>query len=147
MEEFAPPKNWWQRNWKWALPTGGCLVVLTLIIIFVVTLVGGVSTLFKESAPYQTAVNKAKESSWVIERLGEPIETTGIAQGNINLSNGSGEADLQIPIKGPKDEAVIMVWGTKNGGEWSYKYIRISIDDSGEVYDLINNRLLQSKNN
>lgn len=145
MEDFEPQKNWFQRNWKWAVPAGGCLIVLVLIIVFVLALVSGVSTMFKESAPYQTALTKAKESSWVIEQLGEPIEVGGITQGNINYQNGSGTADLKIPIKGPKDVGILMVWGNKTDSDWTYKYIKLRVDATGQVYDLINERVLISE--
>lgn len=145
MDEVLPQKNWWQRNWKWALPTGGCLVVLVLIVVFVVSLVTGVSALFKESKPYQTALTKAQESEWVIEQLGEPIEVSGIAQGNINYSGNQGTADLKIPVKGPKNSGEILVWGDKSGDEWAYKYIRFRVSGSEQEYDLINNRLLSAE--
>ena len=142
MEEQLPEKNWWQRNWKWALPTGGCLIVVILIAVFVFSLVTGVSALFKESQPYQTALTKTQESEWVIDKLGEPIETTGMAQGNISIQNNEGTADLKIPVKGPKDSGEILVWGKKSGDSWTYTYIRFKVSGSEEVYDLINNRLL-----
>lgn len=141
-----PQKNWWQRNWKWALPAGGCLTVVVLIVIFVFTLVKGVSNMFKESAPYQTAMAKAKESSWVTDRLGEPIEVSGATQGNVNYSTSSSEADLRIPIKGPKNDGFLMVWGKKTGDDdWTYKYIKFELSETGEVYDLINERVLKAE--
>ena len=28
-------QSWWKRNWKWALPSGGCLTFLIVIVIFI----------------------------------------------------------------------------------------------------------------
>ena len=34
MEEFQE-QTWWQRNWKWAVPSGGCLLIVICIVSFV----------------------------------------------------------------------------------------------------------------
>lgn len=147
MEELLPEQNWWQRNWKWAAPTGGCLVVVVLLIVFLVKLIMGVSTMFSDSEPYQMAVKKAQESSWVTERLGEPVEPYGNAEGNLNWTNGVSTADMRIRVKGPKEEATLMVWAKKPRDEWTYTLIKIKIDETGEQYDLINNRELLAEEN
>jgi hypothetical protein len=28
MEENITQQNWFNRNWKWAVPTGGCLLII-----------------------------------------------------------------------------------------------------------------------
>ncbi len=142
MEQTQVHQSWFKRNWKWALPVGGCLVVGGLLIAFVVTLFFGVTSMFQESEPYTVALDKAKQSEWVISRLGEPIEETGVPSGNVNYSNGQGTAEILIPIKGPKDTAEIMVWGKKSADTWTYTILKITIKESGEVYDLLNKRLL-----
>lgn len=145
MEALRNEQNWWQRNWKWALPAGGCLFIVLLVAVFVFSLVTGVSALFTESKPYQTALTKAQESEWVIDKLGQPIEPTGMAQGNISIENKESTADLRIPVKGPKSSGEILVWGKKTEDTWTYTYIRFKVSESEEVYDLINNRLLLGK--
>ena len=147
MEEVQVQQSWFKRNWKWALPVGGCLVVGGLLIAFVVTLFFGVKTLFKDSEPYNTAMKKATQSEWVISRLGEPIEEKGIATGNVNYSDDEGSAEIAIPVRGPKNEAEIMVWAKKSGDTWTYTVLKITIEDTGEVYDLLNNRVLTGQEN
>lgn len=145
MEENQVSQSWFKRNWKWAVPAGGCLIVGGLLIAFVLSLVMGVKTLFKDSEPYKMALKKAQESEWVISRLGEPILQEGMPQGNINYNSDESTAELAIPVKGSNDEGQIEVWAKKTGDNWSYNVLRITVDDTGETYDLLNNRLLPPK--
>ena len=135
-------KSWFSRNKTWALPTGGCLVVLIIVAIFVFSLIGGVTTLFKNSEPYQYAIQQAQESEWVISKIGQPIESDGMTTGNVNFTNGNGTAELSIPIKGNKDEATILVIANKTGEAWDYTTLTVTVDDTEEVHNLLNSDLL-----
>ena len=145
MDEIFEEQSWLKRNWRWALPASGCLVITVFLGIFVVSLIFGVKTLFKESEPYQTAVQKAQESAWVVSKLGEPIEVVGTPNGNLNYSNNESSAELSIPVQGPKDKANIMVWGKKSEGQWTYSVLKITIQETGQVYDLLTGRVLTGK--
>lgn len=130
-------KSWFSRNKTWAIPTGGCLVIVVLIVIFVVSLVGGVTTLFTKSEPFQYALQQAQQSEWVISKIGEPIETDGMTTGNVNFSDGDSTAEMEIPVKGSKDEAVILVIASKTADNWVYETLKVTIDDTKEVYNLL----------
>lgn len=147
MEPQNQHKNWIGRNWKWALPAGGCLIVLVLIIVFVVSLVTGVSSLFKNSEPYQYALEQANQSEWVDANLGVPLEVDGIASGNINLSDDNSSADLSIPVKGTKAEGDILVIAEKTGDSWEYLKMEVSVDGSEETHSLLDNPALTPEEN
>ena len=129
----APRKNWWNRNWKWFVPTG----CLSLIIIFGATVFFVVTTFMKKSVAYQVAMEKATTNSYVIDALGEPIEQKGMTEGSISIKNSSGEAELYIPIKGSKREGMIYVSGTKYNGEWTFDVMKVSVKSSRIVIDLL----------
>lgn len=137
MEENNNQKGWFGRNWKWAVPTGGCLIIIILLIVFASSLFLGLTSVIKESSPYQEALSNTRENELVIDRLGEPIVTDGMISGQINYSGDSGHADLEIPIKGPKGKATIHVIGFKEKDQWNYQTLKVYFDSPNEEVDLL----------
>ncbi|HSV62709.1 MAG TPA: cytochrome c oxidase assembly factor Coa1 family protein [Chthoniobacterales bacterium] len=132
----APRPGWWSRNWKWFVPTGCCLTPLLLggaCLAFLVIVVFGA---LKQTDVYKMAVARAKSDSRVIAALGTPVEEGWYLSGNTSVNNGSGTADLSIPISGPKGKGTIYAVATKSGGEWSYSKLSVKIDSTGETIDL-----------
>lgn len=136
MEENKAYKNWFGRNWKWAVPSGGCLLIIILFVIFAGTMFMGVTSLFKDSEPYKQALSIAQSNQLVIEALGEPIETDGMINGSVNYSGGEGHSNLDIPIKGPKGKAMIYVVADKYTDVWEYKIMEVKLESSGEIIPL-----------
>ena len=138
-------KNWFGRNWKWALPTFGCLTIIVLAIIFAIALYSGVSTLFKDSEPYEIAMSSLNSNEYVIEKLGQPIEADGMFQGNINYKNNTASADIKVPVKGPKGDGTLLVIAEKENDVWTYRLMQVEIDDTDEVINLLdeNNKVLE----
>jgi hypothetical protein len=131
-----PAPGWWSRNWKWFVPTGCCLTPLVLggaFLAFVVVVVFGA---LKQSDVYKTAVARAKSDSRVTAALGTPISEAWYLSGNTNVNGASGDADLSIPISGPKGKGTIYAVATKSGGEWTYSKLNVKIDSTGETIDL-----------
>jgi hypothetical protein len=137
MEEHIQQKSWFSRNWGWAVPLGGCLTIIILFFVFLGSLIFGVSELITESVPYQDALVKVNEDEYVVNILGEPIETNGIMNGSISYKNNTGSADISIPIKGSKGEAQLYVIGTKQNDQWTYKEMYVIIDETDEQIDLL----------
>ena len=98
MEENIDPRNWFGRNWKWVVPTGGCLLIIILFIVFAASMILGISSLFNNSEPHKEALFTAQNDEYVIEALGEPIKLNGSSKGSINYTNGDGYCNLEIPI-------------------------------------------------
>ncbi|WP_298900819.1 cytochrome c oxidase assembly factor Coa1 family protein [uncultured Psychroserpens sp.] len=130
-------KSWFGRNWLWVLPVGGCLGVILLFIFGIGAAIFGVSKIIKESAPYEYAVESAKDNNEVQLALGESIDTDGLFQGNITINNSTGEADLKIPIKGEKGEGVIVVLAEKDNEGWQYEKLYVVIKDTQEKINLL----------
>jgi hypothetical protein len=138
----APRPGWWSRNWKWFVPTGCCLgslmgIVLAIAIfgMGIVGLISGVGKILKSSEPYQTAVARAKANEKVVAALGTPIDDS-FPMGKVNTNNDTGDADLSIPLSGPKGKATVYVVGTRSGGVWTYSKMSVTITGSGEEVDL-----------
>ncbi|MCF6307183.1 MAG: cytochrome c oxidase assembly factor 1 family protein [Flavobacteriaceae bacterium] len=141
MEENSKQKNWFGRNWKWSLPTFGCLSIIVGTIVTVFLLYGAIETkvtdMFKDSVPYAVGMKNLRQNELVIEKLGEPVEPNGMFQGSINYEDDNGTADLKIPVKGPKGEATLLVIAEKNGDVWIYQTMKVTFEVDDEIINLL----------
>lgn len=133
--EFQPRKNWWDRNWKWFVPTG-CLSLVVLCGLVIAGIFWGITSILKGSDSYKTAMNEVQHNKIVIEKLGSPIQEDGIASGSVNINNNVEHCDLQIPIKGSKEKAILYVVATKRG-TWKYNEMTVYIEKTKEEIDLL----------
>ena len=134
--EIIEHPSWWKRNWKWAVPAGGCL---SIIIVVVALIVGGVYTLaqgVKENSGHDAALLRAQENSLVIDAIGTPIESDGFGNYTISIKNGVRTANATIPIEGPEGEAVIEVSTRGKGDNLVYEVLEVIITETGETIDL-----------
>ena len=133
MSTHVPARpNWWQRNWKWFVPVLGAL----LLALFVALALGGVALLLgaiKSSGAYQQALTRAQSDPAVIAALGEPIRAGWFVQGNISASGASGEADLAIPLDGPRADGTLYVVAEKRAGEWRYETLAVNVDGGERI--------------
>ena len=132
-----PPPGWWSRNWKWFVPTGCCLTPLVVGACIVAFLVLVVFAALKQSDAYKMAVARAKSDPRVTAALGTPIDEGWYLSGHTNVNNGAGDADLSIPISGPKGKGTIYAVATKSAGDWSYSKLQVKIESTGETIDLV----------
>jgi len=79
----------------------------------------------RHSEVARQALAKAQSNPSVIEKLGTPIEEGWLASGSISTSGASGDADLVLPIHGPKGNAKLYVVAKKSAGEWTYKRMEV----------------------
>lgn len=130
------PRNWWSRNWKWFVPTG-CMTMILLAIGFFALIFVLVFSAMKSSDAYKEALQRAQTNPAVIEALGTPIKDGMFVSGNTKVENGVGEADLSIPITGPKGSGTIYAVATKSGGNWTYTKLEVEIKGRSERIDLL----------
>jgi len=145
-EAIAQPQHrgWFGRNWKWLVPTG-CLGSILLLAGFGALIFFGVTAMMKSSDAYKFALAAAKENEAVLQAVGTPIEPGTLVTGKISVSGGSGNADLAIPISGPKGAATIYVVAKKSAGKWYYSTLVVEIDANGERIDILEGLIDNSK--
>ncbi|MCP9786539.1 cytochrome c oxidase assembly factor Coa1 family protein [Cyanobium sp. N5-Cardenillas] len=131
-----PAPSWWARNWKWLVPAG-CLTGLAGVAGFIALIVGLVFGLIKSTTPYQQALAKAQRDPVVISRLGTPIHGGLLVSGSVNLSGGTGQANLAIPLQGSKGSGTLYVEARQSAGTWSYSTLTVQPDGSGEPISLL----------
>jgi Cytochrome oxidase complex assembly protein 1 len=104
--------NWWQRNWKWFVPLG-CFSTFVLFVGFVALIAMIVFSAIKSTDVYKDALARAHAHPSVIEALGSPLKEGFLVSGNTNVNGASGEANLSIPVSGPKGKGTIYVAAIK----------------------------------
>ena len=143
MNEKMPPlikpskeRSWWDRNLKWVLPSG-CLVTILVFALLIVLIVSFVMGLMKSSDVYKHAIAKAMDNPAVEEALGSPLEEGFFVTGNINVTGVSGEANVAIPISGPKAKGTIYLKAEKIAGKWDYSMLVVHVKDTDEQINLL----------
>lgn len=134
--ELIERPSWWKRNWKWALPAGGCL---TIIIVGIIMLVGGVfafANKVKTATGTDQALIIAQQNPVLIEILGEPIESDGFGSFNISIKNEERTSNSTLPIKGPKGTGTIHIISKGQDENRTYEVFNVTIDGSEEVVEL-----------
>ena len=133
---LQPRGNWWTKNWKWFVPTG-CFTILTLFAAFITLIVMIVFSAMKSSDVYKDALKRAKAEPAVIEALGSPIKDGMFVSGSTKVNGASGEANLAIPIYGPKGEGTLYVVAEKSVGAWNYSNLVVEVKKTKNRIDLL----------
>ena len=82
------------------------------------------------------SLKRAQNSPQVKAALGEPIAMDWWVMGSFSSTAEEGQANLTIPVSGPRGSASIQTEATKQQGTW--RYTRMSADlPSGETIDLL----------
>jgi uncharacterized protein (UPF0333 family) len=133
-----PPgnKGWFGRNWKWFVPVG-CLSMVLMVVVFVAAIAYFAIGSFKSTFAYQEALAKTRSNAAVIRELGEPIEAGLLPSGSINVNGASGNADLSIPVSGPKKSGKVYVVAVKKLGKWEISALEVEIDGESKRINLL----------
>jgi hypothetical protein len=148
----ATQKSWLGRNWKWLVPVG-CLGVVGLSVAFCGGILAIIFTSMRSSWAFTEGLELARRNPAVVAELGEPIEAGWLVTGSINVSGPSGNAELAIPISGPKGAGTRYVVARKKAGDWTFEQAQVVIESTGERIDLLKprprqgNRLVASNSN
>jgi hypothetical protein len=133
-----PPqqKGWFGRNWKWFVPVG-CLSIVVMAVAVVAAGIYFVFGAIKSSDVYQQALAKTRSNPAVVRELGEPIETGWLISGHINVSNDSGNADVRIPISGPRKSGAVYATAIKKQGKWDFSALEVEIEGKAKRINLL----------
>jgi hypothetical protein len=111
--------------------------VLILFAAFIALIVMIVFSAMKSSDVYKEALERAKADPAVTEALGSPIKDGLFVSGSTNVNGASGEANLAIPIYGPKGKATIYVVAKKSAGQWKDSVLAVEIEKTKRRIDLL----------
>ena len=136
------PPGWWSRNWKWFVPLG-CLTMLGLVLTFVAVIVVIVFGAMKSTDVYKSGLAQAQNHPAVIAALGTPIDDGLFLTGKTNVTGSSGEADLSVPISGPKGKGTLYIVAKKSAGEWTYEKLVVELARDRERINLLEDAPLE----
>jgi hypothetical protein len=109
--------------------------------LFAVVLCGGFLMLglhlFQSSWACTAGVDLARNNQEVVQALGEPIQRGSLVVGTFNDSGNSGNADLTIPLSGPKNDGVLRVVAHKSKGQWKFDDAIVTVAKSNKTIDLL----------
>lgn len=92
---------------------GGCASLALMVVILIGGIIYSIFSNVRKSEPFQLTLQAAQASPELRSQLGEPITLGFWFSGSVNWTNGSGTADVQIPLNGPKASTTIHTIGTK----------------------------------
>jgi len=136
MSENEKKNTWFDRNWLWVVVPLAVVGFLGSLAVFAAVIVSVVFGILKSTDPYQQAVSRSRANAVVISALGTPIKEGWFLQGQVNYENQTGNAELSIPLTGPKGSGTVYIVGKRVGGKWSYSRIAVTLDKTHEVVDL-----------
>lgn len=129
--------GWFARNWKWALLLAGLGLAL-LLAAFVAGILLIVETSFQHSGFYHDALDRARANPQVVDKIGQPLRAGWLASGSVNTSgSSSGNADVAIPISGPKGKGTIYLVAKKSAGLWKFETLQVEVEGQEERIDLL----------
>ena len=119
--------SWWRSNWKWVVPVG-CLGMLVALGALVAVILVIVFSAIKSSEPADYAARSARADPRVHAELGQPVDVGFFVSGSVNSSGPSGNADLSLPLSGPKGTGTLYVVARKQSGQWQYSALGLAVD-------------------
>jgi hypothetical protein len=129
----AGRKNWFSRNWKWFVPT----LVMVVFVLPLALCGGAIFAVIRNSDVAKESLLRAQSNPLLVQKLGTPIEEGWLVGGSIDTSTTSGDADLAVPISGPKGKGKIYVTAHKSAGVWSYSVMEAAIEGSDQRINLL----------
>jgi hypothetical protein len=116
---------------KWAL----------LIVVLLVGLPAGCSYwlfgFLANNEAAKLAVLQAEQHPAVAAKLGTPLKVGRFASGSINVSGTSGDADLALPVSGPKGAGTLYVKATRTAGRWNIELLQLAPDDGSSRINVV----------
>ena len=134
---FQPPPQQQQkgcigRNWKWMLPVGCLGLILGGAALFAGIFFIAMSAI-KSSEVYREALLRAQSHPAAVAQLGEPITDGWFVTGSVKFNNGRGNANLDIPVSGPKKSGTLHVLASTQGGDWVYEKLELAVEGGGRI--------------
>lgn len=132
----APPASWMRRHKLLAMGMGcfglmvaGCLLVAAVLV------AAGLAV--RSTDAYQLALSTATHDPSVVAELGAPVRAGWITTGRVTVTGSTGDANLAIPIAGPRNSGTINVSASKSAGKWTFSVLNVDIASRPTAIDLL----------
>ena len=126
----SPPPS---KTATWVKVCIGLGVFVTTMVVFGVSLWFSIEKMMRSSDVYQQAMQQAQHSPCVVAKLGTPIISKGSINGNISTQGDHGDAELEIPVSGPKAEGSLHAIANKGDGTWTFTDLTVEYSE-GQIH-------------
>ena len=118
---------------------GGCISAIVGVLViggFVFGILYLVMSSFKSSPVYLEAMKAAQADPRVTEVLGTPLQSGWLVTGSIEQQGISGDANLVIPISGPRGSGTLYAAAREGNGVWRFYTLAVQVNGQPEVIPL-----------
>ena len=118
---------------------GGCISAIVGVLViggFVFGILYLVMSSFKSSPVYLEAMKAAQADSRVTEAMGTPLQSGWLVTGSIEQQGISGDANLVIPISGPRGSGTLYAAAREGNGVWRFYTLALQVNGQPEVIPL-----------
>jgi hypothetical protein len=129
-------KSWLERHPGWKIPLG-FLILILLIVVFGGVVMTIITTSFHSSDVYKQAMIRATSDPQVRAQFGEPLQAAWLISGELHVSGSTGNANLSIPVSGPRGGGVIRAVAFKSAGAWRFTYLQVNVAGQTNCIDLL----------
>lgn len=137
MDELQEQKSWWKRNWKWVVPTGGCLTIIIVIACFVGYGVYKVTSELSENTSVFTfvkVITEVQKNEEIADALGKPVR---IEDDDYDPTLAENHLELALDLEGSKASGTLEVIADRTEEGWEYSKFEVTVDDTGQLIDLL----------
>lgn len=110
--------------------------LIALVVIFFVVIFASVRSTLRSSEVYAQSMSILHSNPEAVQMLGSPVEAGKAVNGEINVSNGSGDAELSIPVSGSISKGELQSRGLRTEGQWSLTLLEL-VMENGERINLL----------
>jgi hypothetical protein len=137
-------RSWLERNSLWKIPLG-CLILVVLLAAFSIMVMTIITSSFRHTEVYQQAMAQTTANPQVRELIGEPIKPAWLISGEMHLNGSSGNANLLIPISGPRGRGKIHAVAHKRDGIWRFTWLHVDMANHSTSIDLLSTQTPESR--
>jgi hypothetical protein len=129
-------RSWIEQNPLWKIPLG-CLTLILMIGVCGLVVMTIVMGSFHNSDVYKQALAQAEANLQIREQIGEPMKPGWLISGQLNVTGSTGNANLSIPISGPRGSGRIRAVAYKSGEIWRFTCLQVDVSGRSETIDLL----------
>lgn len=115
----------------------GCGGLLLLGCLFGVGLLFVARAALRSSDAYELALDAATHDPSVIAELGTPMHPGWLPMGQVSVAGTSGEANLAIPLSGPRAAGTLNACATKSAGKWALTCLNLQVSGRPAPLELL----------
>ncbi len=128
--DLIKQQSWFQRNWKWVLPTT-IIAILSAILFFSLTSehLGDFGQAYADPELFEGAIVKVRENEKAKVALGDikHVDKIAILEGDVKYTTQNTKVQFSIRINGANGKAIMDVKAERTNGIWEYKKITIRV--------------------